>query len=56
MMDVMDFEEVLENYYDGDLETDHDYGISVYDISQLDWALEDSRYNSSVVDEEGGEY
>ena len=47
-----DFEEY---YYDG-LDMDDAYGMSVYDISQLDWALEDSRYNSSVVDEEGGEY
>ncbi len=37
-----------EAYFDGDLESDSDYGISVYDISQLDWALEESCWNNPV--------
>jgi len=56
MYDVMDFEDQIELYYDGEYDNDSDYGMSVYDQSQLDWALEDSRYNRSVVDEEGGEF
>jgi len=56
MYDVMDYEELAELYYDGNDLVSDSYGMSVYNETQLDWALEDSRYNVSVVDEEGGEY
>ena len=49
MFDVRDFEDQVELYFEGyDLDNDSDYGISVYDESQLDWALEESRWNNPV--------
>ena len=48
MFDVADFEDQVEMYYDGvDLDR-YEYGVSVYDEAQLDWALEESRWNNPV--------
>jgi len=44
-----------EFYFDG-ADLDDNYGMSVYDQSQLDWAIKESSYSNSVVDEEGGEF
>ena len=47
MFDVMDFEDQIELYYDGN-DIEPNFGMSEYSEKEIDWALEESCWNNPV--------